>query len=104
MRALAACIAMLASTPALAGQQYCSDQADTYYIEKIPFGFAVVRAAYADFCNRDHMSNDPLYTCNGDSSYQMGFTVLGDILKVTMPKGGEMEFTACTVENAAGTE
>lgn len=91
----------LMTAPAFAGQQYCSDEAETYYVESIPFGFAVVRAAYADFCKQDHMSANPAYVCNGDPDYTMGFQPSGDELEVTFPKGGTLKFTACTVKNAS---
>lgn len=101
MKTLLIALLSLTAAPAFAGQQYCSDDADTYYVEKVPFGYAVVRGGYADFCKRDHMSDNPAYICDGDASYKMGFDAKGSDLNVTMPSGEKVRFEACTFEHAA---
>lgn len=86
--------AVSAATPAFSGQQYCSDDVDTYYVEQIPFGYAFVHGAYADFCKRDHMEDDPHYICDGNPDYKILFKVTGKTLTVT--QGGSVTvFKAC---------
>lgn len=91
----------LLSTPsiALAGQQYCSDAIDTYYVEHVPFGYAFVHGAYADFCKRDHMSDDPHYICDGNPEYKILFKLTGKSLTVTQGEGKTV-FKACKFANS----
>lgn len=82
-------------TPAFAGPQFCSDDADTYYIEQTPHGFDVVRAAYSDIC----IPKGTVYICNdGPEAYSMNFAEDEDGLVVTFPDGGTAHFERCVFE------
>lgn len=85
---------LLMSAPA-AGASYCAGDGRPYHIEEIPHGYAIVRAAYSDFCKQDHMSDDPSYICDGRADYQMGFEKEGENLEVTMPDGSSETFEPC---------
>lgn len=91
---VASLLAAAIYSPAFAGPQFCSDEADTYYIEQVPDGFAVVRASYSDICRKKAEK----YVCNDDPAYTMNFIPAGDDLDVTFPDGGTSRFEACVFE------
>ncbi|MCR9139473.1 MAG: hypothetical protein NXI27_25965 [Alphaproteobacteria bacterium] len=94
LRMVATVSLLLMPSAVLAGDQFCNDDVP-YYVEKIPFGYAVVRSAMADYCSQDATDSE-LFSCNGDSGYQIDISLSEDS-KTLIVRG--TEFYACDMNH-----
>lgn len=82
------------STNAFARAQYCNDDMN-YYIEEIPFGYAIVHMAWAEYCKKNFRTDSPDYICEGRDDYRLRFTVDGGDLTLTSERSAAIEFYGC---------
>lgn len=95
---------------ALAGEQYCDDWSP-YYIEEIPFGYAIVRGAWADYCGRnfcvlEDCEQGDFFICHGvhgGGGYKLTFRKnnAGDLLMGgwNEPESDSARFYPCAMQN-----
>lgn len=99
MLRIAAAVSMfLMPSAVLAGAQYCNDDVP-YYVEKIPFGYALVHGAWAEYCKQNIQTDSTDYFCDGRDDYRLQITVNDDDLTLTSTQGGDTEFYSCIMDH-----